>query len=83
MSEAVKVETLDIKTFNQLYNVQIKRNMSQVQVHQQLESVITFRCGIVETNKNRALQKVLKSMDEYIISLENIYFLVVKDVNQD
>jgi uncharacterized protein (DUF302 family) len=81
--QPVKVETLDIKTFNQLYNVKIKRNMSVEQVHQQLESIFSIRCGIVETDKNEALKKVLKSMDEYIINLENIYFLVVCDVNQD
>lgn len=50
MSEAVKVETLDIKTFNQLYNVKIKRSMPVEQVHQQLEKIFSIRCGIVETN---------------------------------
>lgn len=79
MSNIVQVETLDLKTFNQLYNVKIRRTMPIEKVHQQLESVFTFQCGIVETDRNRALSKVLTDLNEYIINIENVFYLVVRN----
>lgn len=78
MAEPVLVQSYDLKTFNSLYGIRIKSNMKVEQVHQQLEGAFTIDCRIVATSKSEALQKVLSSMNEYIINIEDIFFLCIR-----
>lgn len=78
-NRGVLIESVDIKTFNSLYNTKIRKNMKVEQVFQQLEYVFSFSCGIVENDKQRAIQKTLTNMEEYIINIENTFYLVVRN----
>lgn len=78
-NRGVLIESVDVKTFNSLYNTKIRKNMKVEQVFQQLEYVFSFSCGIVEKDKQRAIQKTLTNMEEYIINIENTFYLVVRN----
>lgn len=73
------IKHMVLETFNKKYNTVIDRNMSLYSVHRQLESVFNIECGFAKTER-RALETVLKSMDEYIINIENVFYLCVRDV---
>ena len=57
-SKKVIVETVDIKTFNGLYNVQIRKNMSTEKVRQQTNAIFSLKINKIETNRNEAIKKV-------------------------
>lgn len=75
----VRVEKVDIKTFNGLYNVQLRKNMTIEKVTQQTNAIFTLEVIKVETNCNEALQKVNVDNGEYIINIENTFYLCVKE----
>lgn len=74
------IKHMELETFNKKYNTVIDRNMSLYSVHRQLESVFNIECGFIAKTERRALETVLKSMDEYIINIETVFYLCVRDV---
>lgn len=76
----VLVQTVDIKTFNGLYNVRIRKNMTIEKVIQQTNAIFTLEIVTVETSHNEALQKVNVDNGEYIINIENTFYLCVKEL---
>ncbi|WP_436962377.1 hypothetical protein [Staphylococcus shinii] len=76
--ERTQVERITLKEFNDLYNVIIKESMDFIEVHEQLEKITNFRCGIVSKDFETAITKVLRYTDEYIINIENVFYLCVK-----
>ncbi|MFF0676860.1 hypothetical protein ACFYSI_13135 [Staphylococcus xylosus] len=75
----VRVETVDIKTFNGLYNMQLRKNMTIEKVIQQTNTIFTLEVVKVETKRNEALQRVNVENGEYIINIENTFYLCVKE----
>lgn len=82
MKTNTKIENYDFKTFNHLFDTQINENMDVIEVHTELEQIFSISCGIVATSKAEALEKVLNYCDEYIINLENTFYLCVRDVKE-
>lgn len=78
-SKKVIVETVDIKTFNGLYNVQIRKNMTTEKVRQQTNAIFSLEINKIETNRNEAIKKVNVDNGEYIINIENTFYLCVKE----
>ena len=78
-SKKVIVETVDIKTFNGLYNVQIRKNMTTEKVRQQTNAIFSLEIIKIETNRNEAIKKVNVDNGEYIINIENTFYLCVKE----
>lgn len=76
----VHIENIDSITFNNKYDTVIDRNMTLYSVLRQLERIPSIMCGYVSTTEKRALETVLKSMNEYIINIENVFYLCVRDV---
>lgn len=79
-SKKVLVQTVDIKTFNGLYNVKLRKNMTIEKVTQQTDAIFTLEVLAVETNRNEALKKVDVDNGEYIINIEDIFYLCVKEL---
>lgn len=79
MTKPVLILNNDLKTFNSLYGIKIKSNMKVEQVHEQLEGAFTIDCRIVATSKSEAMKKILVDMNEYIINIENIFYLVIRE----
>lgn len=73
-----RVEKIDLQTFNKLFKVKLKKNMNFIQVHSQLENITSFRCGIVAKDFDAAITKVLRHAGEYIINIEDTFYLCVK-----
>lgn len=73
------IKNTDLETFNQKYNTVIDRNMSLYSVHRQLERVSNIECGFIAKTEKRALETVLKSMDEYIINIDNVFYLCIRE----
>lgn len=80
--DGVRIDNIDLKTFNSLHDINIKRDMGVEEVHMQLESVDTISCGFVAKNEDKAMRAVLRGSNEYIINVENIFYLCVKDVKK-
>lgn len=78
--DGVRIDSIDLKTFNRFYNINIERDMGVEEVHMQLESISTISCGFIAKYKSNAMRAVLKASKEYIINVENIFYLCVKDV---
>lgn len=79
-SKKVLVQTVDIKTFNGLYNVKLRKNMTIEKVTQQTDAIFTLEVLAVETNRNEAFKKVNVDNGEYIINIEDIFYLCVKEL---
>lgn len=79
-SKKVLVQTVDIKTFNGLYNVKLRKNMTIEKVTQQTDAIFTLEVLAVETNRNEAIKKVNVDNGEYIINIEDIFYLCVKEL---
>lgn len=79
-SKKVLVQTVDIKTFNGLYNVKLRKNMTIEKVTQQTDAIFTLEVLAVETNRNEAFKKVNVNNGEYIINIEDIFYLCVKEL---
>ncbi|MGJ7589052.1 hypothetical protein [Staphylococcus shinii] len=75
----VLVETVDIKTFNGLYNVQLRKNMTTEKVNQLTNAIFSLEVIKVERNRNKAWNKVNVDNGEYIINIENTFYLCVKE----
>lgn len=79
-SKKVLVQTVDIKTFNGLYNVKLRKNMTIEKVTQQTDAIFTLEVLTVETNRNEAFKKVNVDNGEYIINIEDIFYLCAKEL---
>lgn len=79
-SKKVLVQTVDIKTFNGLYNIKLRKNMTIEKVTQQTDAIFTLEVLAVETNRNEAFKKVNVDNGEYIINIEDIFYLCVKEL---
>lgn len=73
------IKYMELETFNKKYNTVIDRNMPLYSVHKQLESIGTIECGFIAKSEQRALETVLRSIDEYIVNLENVFYLCVRN----
>ncbi|RIN23982.1 hypothetical protein [Staphylococcus succinus] len=78
--ERTWVDRKTLKEFNDLYNVNIEASMDFIEVHEQLEKIKEFRCGIVANDFETAIIKVLRYTSEYIINIENTFYLCVKEI---
>ena len=76
----VCIKNIDLETFNNKYDTVIDRNMAMYSLFSQLEKISTISCGYVTKTEDRALKAVLKSMNEYIINIEDVFYLCVRDV---
>lgn len=80
-SMMTKIEKINLQAFNKKYKVKLKKSMDFIEVHEQLENVSSFRCGIVANDFDTAIRKVLRYTNEYIINIENIFYLCVRPEN--
>ncbi|PTK88626.1 hypothetical protein [Staphylococcus gallinarum] len=79
-SKKVLIQNVDMKTFNGLYNIKLRKNMTTEKVIQQTNAIFTLEVIAVETNHNEILKKVNVDNEEYIINIENIFYLCVKEL---
>lgn len=79
-SKKVLIQNVDMKTFNGLYNIKLRKNMTTEKVIQQTNAIFTLEVIAVETNPNEILKKVNVDNEEYIINIENIFYLCVKEL---
>lgn len=79
-SECTRVDRITLKNFNELNQVNIKEGMDYIDVHDELTKIKDIRCGIVEKDFNKAMRKLLTCIGEYIINIEETYYLCVKTV---
>ncbi|MGJ7589121.1 hypothetical protein [Staphylococcus shinii] len=77
--EFTTVESYTLKQFNDQYNVNIEGNMDYIEVHEQLAKITKFSCGIVANDFDTAMNKLLKCTLEYIINIEDTFYLCVRD----
>lgn len=80
-SMMTKVEKIDLQAFNKKYKVELEKSMDFIEVHNQLEYISSFRCGIVANDFDTAIRKVLRYTNEHIINIENIFYLCVRPEN--
>lgn len=76
------IKKVTLKEFNKKFNTVIYRNMSLYSVHKQLERVSNIECGFIAKSEERALESVLNSLDEYIINVDNVIYLCVREVEE-
>lgn len=75
------IKKIGLKEFNQKYSTLIYRNMPLYSIHRQLERVSSMECGFIAKSEKRALERVLNSLDEYIINIDNVIYLCVREAD--
>lgn len=78
-----RVDSITLKEFNDSHNVNIEESMKFIEVHEELDKIKKFRCGIIAKDFETAFIKLLRNTNEYIINIENTFYLCVKELREN